>query len=138
MPQESCHPKLLCNQRVQVAQKASNTAHAAGRKQEAILEEISVTSATLRLQCPIRTGSRVSIDCANCDLRGEVVGCAERAGDYAVAIQLDEDSPWSKAVFVPEGLLNPKYLRCANEHCIPDCDSQECSGGSRSDLHICL
>ncbi len=138
MPQESCHPKLLCNQRVQVAQTATNTSHAAGRKREAILEEISVTSATLRLQCPIRTGSKVSINCATCDLRGKVVGCTERDGGYDAAIQLDEDSTWSKAAFLPEGLLNPRYLQCTNAHCVPDCDSQECSGGSRSDLHICL
>ncbi len=138
MPQESSHPKLLCNHRVTVVHKEANPTETPGPEQAAILEEISVTSATVYLECPLRTGASVLIDCSTCELRGKVIGCHSRADGHLAAVQLEDDSRWSKTTFVPDELLNPNYLQCSNKHCTPECDSEECCGGSRAGLHVCI
>jgi hypothetical protein len=98
--------------------------HAGSRKprvHEGLLEEISRTRAVVSLECPLRQGTSVRIDCQSCELRGKVAECKKWAGGYMAEVALPADQPWHPTHFKPDGLFNPNYLVCEHPGCPPDC-----------------
>jgi hypothetical protein len=95
-------------------------------KQDALIEEISITGAVMSVGCPLRKGSRVRIDCRTCELRGKVTGCTKWSAGYIAEVAFPEHAPWQPAEFKPDGLFNPNYLVCRNPGCTPECVGGSC------------
>jgi hypothetical protein len=109
-------PILLCSHLARIRTVSRND-----REYEGLLEEISRTRAVVSLECPLKKGSAIRIDCQRCELRGKVTECKKCAGGYMAEVILPEDQPWQHAQFKPDGLFNPKYLVCKLPRCTPDC-----------------
>lgn len=110
-------PTLLCAHLAKILPLSGQP-----REHQGLLEEISRTGAVVSLECPLRKGTNVRIDCRTCELRGKVVGCKHSPGGYFAEVAFPEDQPWAAANFKPEGLYNPSYLVCKNPGCTPECD----------------
>ena len=96
------------------------------RLHEGLLEEISHTGAVLSLECPLRKGSTVRIDCKSWELRGKVTDCKRWSRGYMAEIAFPKDQPWQPTEFKPDCLFNPNYLVCENPDCAPDCVHSSC------------
>jgi len=116
-------PTLLCSHRITVQELSPR-----GREHDALLEEISRTQAKVSLECPLRKGSNVKIDCGECELRGKVSGCTpwQGIGGYMAEVTFPEGEQWEPGEFTPDRLLNPQYLRCENPGCTPECVNESC------------
>ena len=117
-------PKLLCSHLTRI--------HPVSREAEyeGLLEEISPTSAVVSLECPLRKGTKVRIDCKTCELRGKVVGCKKSPYGYMAEVALPENQPWEPATFKPDGLFNPNFLVCENPGCTPECVDGDCTAST--------
>jgi len=115
-------PTLLCAHLAKVLPLSGRP-----RQHQGLLEEISRTGAVVSLECPLRKGTNVRIDCRTCELRGKVVGCEHLPDGYFAEVAFPEDQPWAAAEFKPDGLFNPKFLVCKNPGCTPECDGT-CGG----------
>jgi hypothetical protein len=72
-------PRLLCAHIASI-----HTGSRKPRVHEGLLEEISRTLAVVSLECPLRRGSSVRIDCQSCELRGKVADSGARRKDSGV------------------------------------------------------
>jgi hypothetical protein len=113
-------PILLCSHLAKIYSVSDDVP-----EQDALLEEISRPNAVVSLECPLRAGSAVRIDCGSCELRGKVTGCKKSPIGYTAEIALPESQPWPR--FKPDGLFNPNYLVCKNPGCAPDCVDGDCA-----------
>lgn len=109
-------PILLCSHLAKI-----RTVPPKEREYQGLLEEISRTRAVVSLECPLRKGMAISIECQSCELRGKVAECKKWAGGYMAQVVLPTDQQWQPALFKPDGLFNPKYLVCKHPRCTPDC-----------------
>ncbi len=116
-------PNLLCSHLARVDAIGSPA-------QDAVLEEISQNEAVLSLDCPIRRGTDVLIDCRDCELRGKVMGCQKWAGGYMADVEFAPDAPWMPDEFHPDGLFNPHSLVCTKPGCRSDCVNESCRAGT--------
>jgi hypothetical protein len=122
-------PTLLCSHLTHIVPGSKPR-----RRHEALLEEISTAGAVLSLDCPLKRGTDVRIDCRTCELRGKVVGCRKWAGGYAAEVAFAVEEPWQPADFKPDGLFNPNSLVCTNPGCQSDCVDESCGGAKTADL----
>ncbi|OFV96162.1 MAG: hypothetical protein A3F68_04835 [Acidobacteria bacterium RIFCSPLOWO2_12_FULL_54_10] len=116
-------PGLLCAHPVQV----SDSREKHPQQQEALLEQISRARATISLECPLRRGATVSIDCGTCELRGKVAGCRFAGYAYMADIDLPAGSQWSPDQFRPNHLFNAQSMVCEQLGCTPDCVGESCA-----------
>lgn len=116
--------KLLCSHltRLHAGEKQPCTHHA-------LLEEISPEAAVLSVECPVRRGTNVRIDCRNCELRGKVVGCRHWVSGYLAEVEFEPGGKWVAADFKPDRLFNPHSLVCTNPGCRSDCVNASCAEG---------
>jgi hypothetical protein len=118
-------PNLLCSHLTRV-HPVSREGREPKAEQDALLEEISLTRAVVSLECPLRKGSTVRIDCRTCELRGKVLGCKHGATGYVAEVAFPANQPWQPSKFKPDGLFNPNYLVCKNPGCTPECVGGSC------------
>jgi hypothetical protein len=114
-------PILLCSHLTKI-----HSVSGEAPEQNALLEEISRPGAVVSLECPLRAGSAVRIDCGTCELRGKVTGCKKSSIGYIAEIAFPESLPWLHLDFKPDGLFNPNYLVCKNFGCTPECVDGAC------------
>jgi hypothetical protein len=80
------------------------------RTVEAVLEDISAVGACVQVEERIPPGAAISIKGNDAAFFGIVSYCVYRDYGYFVGIRLSEDTRWSKGVFNPRHLTNPRDL----------------------------
>jgi hypothetical protein len=74
------------------------------------LEDISLSGACLQFDVPVPLGTPVKIYCSNRLLSGEVRYCVFREVGYFIGVEFDEGCQWSRRIFRPRHMLDPRKL----------------------------
>lgn len=111
MKENRAEGRLLCADLVRVEWRDGN---GRTRREDANLEDISVSGACVQLDCEIPVGTVIRIVYAKGELIGSVRYCIFRDIGYFAGIQFNPTSKWSPRVFRPMHLLDPRKL--ANHH----------------------
>jgi hypothetical protein len=120
---------LLCAHLVEVSMVGEEQS----QRKEGLLEQISRARATISLECPVRRGTNVRVDCGTCELRGRVAGCRFAGSEYQAEVDFAADSQWSHDNFRPDHLFNPASLTCQNPACTPACVNESCTEPPQSE-----
>jgi hypothetical protein len=78
-----------------------------------LLEDISSSGACLQVETPLPLGAEVILDCPNREFRGHIRYCVYREIGYFAGIQFEGSCRWSKRMFKPQHLLDPRTLTSA-------------------------
>jgi len=83
-----------------------------GRTRRAVanLEDISLSGACLQLDQPIPLKSLLRISYPKGQLIGKVRYCVYREIGYFIGLQFDEGGGWSRKLFKPQHLFDPRRL----------------------------
>jgi hypothetical protein len=104
-------PRFLCSALVTLHWQNGR----AWRKATVLLENISAFGACLQAEFGLPGGARVRIACGRKSFRGVVRYCLLRVGGWFIGVELDADSRWSKAKYLPQHLLDPRKVRPRDE-----------------------
>jgi len=80
------------------------------RRAVANLEDISLSGACLQLDLPIPLNTFIRITYPKGHLLGHVRYCVYREIGYFLGIQFEEGSNWSRKLFKPQHLFDPRRL----------------------------
>src|SRR5689334_8456439 len=107
MRERRAETRLLCAELVEVIWQDSS-----GREKRRIgnLEDICANGICVQLETPLDPGTPIRMLYQNGELVGIVRYTLYRDEGYFVGIELEGDSQWSAAEFIPEHLLNPEDL----------------------------
>ena len=99
--------RMLCADLVDIRWKGK-----AGTQQRAIanLEDISASGACLQLEVSLPLRANVEIAYPGGKLYGHVRYCVYREIGYFVGVRFDSGTKWSKRVFKPMHMLDPRAL----------------------------
>jgi len=104
MQESRTESRLLCADLVQVEWRLSDGEI---QREDASLEDISVSGACLQLESAIPVGAIVRIIYGKGELIGSVRYCSYRDIGYFAGIRFNPTSKWSSRVYRPMHLLNP-------------------------------
>ncbi len=107
MRERRSETRLLCAELVEVIWRDPS-----GREKRRIgnLEDICANGICVQLETPLETGTAIRMLHEKGELAGIVRYALYRDEGYFVGIELEGDSQWSAAEFLPEHLLNPNDL----------------------------
>jgi hypothetical protein len=80
------------------------------KKVVANLEDISLQGACLQLEQPIPLNAIVRIAVPNGQMVGKCKYCVYREIGYFIGIEFDPEANWSRQVFKPQHLFDPRSL----------------------------
>lgn len=98
--------RLLCAELVSVYWATGPRNH---RREEAVLEDYSVTGASLYIPSKIEPGTRITIRAGEELMRAIVHRCEWRDDGYLISVEID-GPPAGDAAFIPAHLLDPEIL----------------------------
>lgn len=100
-------PRMLCADLVNIQWTDDS-----GRTRRAVanLEDISLSGACLQLDQPIPLKSMLRISYPKGQLLGKVRYCVYREIGYFIGLQFDEGGGWSRKLFKPQHLFDPRRL----------------------------
>jgi hypothetical protein len=101
--------RLLCAELVEVIWRDSRGAE---KRRIGNLEDICTNGICVQLETAPKAGTPIRMLYENGELAGVVRYAYYRDEGYFVGIELEADSRWSAAEFVPEHLLDPEELIC--------------------------
>ena len=107
MTDQRRQPRYLCSALVTLHWQTGRERH----KATVVLENISAFGACLQAEFPLTDGARVRMACGRRSFRGVVRYCLLTVGGWFIGVELDADSRWSKAKYLPEHLLDPRTVR---------------------------
>jgi hypothetical protein len=101
-------PRMLCADLVNIQWTDDN-----GRTRKAVanLEDISICGACLQLDQPIPLKSMLRISYPKGQLIGKVRYCVYREIGYFIGLQFDDGAGWSRKLFKPQHLFDPRRLQ---------------------------
>lgn len=111
MVESRLESRLLCADLVQVEWRAANGRM---RREDANLEDISVSGACLQLESAIPVGAVVRIVHEKGSLIGKIRYCVYRDVGYFAGVQFNPTSKWSTRIFRPMHLLDPHRLNSSD------------------------
>lgn len=82
-----------------------------GRKEFAVLENVSLSGASVLAGVPAAEGVRMRIVAPHTGFVGTVRHCHHAGNGYLLGIAFDPGCKWSQTTYVPEHLLDPRELR---------------------------
>ncbi len=107
MKENRTEARLLCADLVKVEWRGADGSI---RREDANLEDISLSGACLQLDSSIPVGTVVRMLHSKGDLIGKVRYCIFRDIGYFTGIQFNPTSKWSTRMFRPLHLLDPRRL----------------------------
>ena len=100
-------PRMLCADMVEVCWKTNGR----DRRCSAGLEDISPSGACLQIERPIPLQTKVQLRHEAGELSGKVKYCTSRETGYFLGVEFEQESRWSRRIFNPRHLLNPRRLK---------------------------
>lgn len=107
MDERRIEPRLMCADMVEVSWRDD-----AGKRRHAmaLLEDIARSGACLQLETPIPEGAVVEWRSPHKEFRGTVRYCVYREIGYFAGVAFLGSSKWSKRVYRPQHLFDPRTL----------------------------
>jgi hypothetical protein len=107
MQERRIEVRMMCADMVEVSWKDT-----AGKRRRtmALLEDIAHSGACLQLETPLPAGVTIEWSSPHQDFQGIVRYCVYREIGYFAGIEFKPSSKWSKAVYRPEHLFDPRRL----------------------------
>jgi hypothetical protein len=107
MDDKRLEPRMLCADLVEIRWKDK-----AGKEKKAIanLEDISHYGACLQLDLSVPLQTTIQIGYPKGKLHGRVRYCVYREIGYFLGVEFDPGQKWSKSVFKPQHLFDPRQL----------------------------
>ncbi|MDX1980170.1 MAG: PilZ domain-containing protein [Bryobacteraceae bacterium] len=107
MNERRLQPRMLCADLVKVQWRNEKNRV---KRVVANLEDISLQGACLQLEEPIPLNVMVKIVVPNGQMVGKCRYCVYREIGYFIGIEFEADANWSKRVFKPQHLFDPRVL----------------------------
>ena len=107
MQERRTENRLMCADMVKLAWR-----DAAGKRRRtmALLEDISPSGACLQLETPLPPGVSIEWNSQGHDFHGHVRYCIYREIGYFAGIQFNPVSKWSKTIYQPEHMFDPRRM----------------------------
>jgi hypothetical protein len=107
MDDRRAEPRMMCADMVEVFWKDQ-----AGKRRHvtALLEDIAASGACLQFETPVPVGVVVEWQSPRLEFRGTVRRCVYREIGYFVGVEFTASSKWSKSVYRPQHLFDPRRL----------------------------
>jgi hypothetical protein len=107
MDEHRTEPRMMCADMLKVFWRDN-----AGKRRQtmALLEDIAASGACLQFESPIPVGAVVEWQSPKLDFRGTVRYCVYREIGYFVGVEFIASTKWSKNVYRPQHLFEPRRL----------------------------
>jgi hypothetical protein len=107
MDERRVETRMMCADMVEVLWKD----HAGKRRRAmALLEDIGVSGACLQFETPVPKGTVVEWQSPKLEFRGTVRYCVYREIGYFVGVEFTASTKWSKSVYRPQHMFDPRRL----------------------------
>jgi hypothetical protein len=80
------------------------------RRTMALLEDIAPSGACLQLESPLPPNTLIDWTSQHQDFHGRVCYCVYREIGYFAGIEFNASSRWSKTMYVPQHMFDPRRL----------------------------
>jgi hypothetical protein len=97
--------RLWCSDLIQVFTGEAETVKLVGN-----LEDICPSGACVQFEQPLAPGTRVVLKMGRRKFRGRVEHCAHEDLGYFVGVRFDADCRWSRELYEPQHLLDPRQV----------------------------
>ena len=98
--------RMMCADMIEVNWREDQRA----RRGTALLEDISPSGACLQMETAVPLGTRIHWDSPQQEFAGCVRYCVYREIGYFVGVEFEPGTKWSRKVYRPQHLLDPKRL----------------------------
>jgi hypothetical protein len=105
MKERRAEPRLLCSDLIKVRIEGAEPAELTAN-----LEDISPSGACVQFEQPVPAGTRLCLWLGRYKFRGQVRHCTHNEIGYFVGVQFDAGKLWSRQIYKPKHLLDPRSL----------------------------
>jgi hypothetical protein len=105
MKERRAEPRLLCSDLIKVCMEGDEPAELTAN-----LEEISPSGACVLFEQPVPAGTRLRLLLGRHTFHGQVRHCTRNEIGYFVGVQFDAGKLWSRQIYKPKHLLDPRHL----------------------------
>lgn len=105
MRERRAEPRLWCSDLIKVRLEGAEPAELIAN-----LEDISPSGACLQFEQPVPAGARVCLKLGRHKFRGRVAYCMQHEIGYFVGVQFDAGRKWSRQIYEPKHLLDPRQV----------------------------
>ena len=105
MTERRAEPRLWCSDLIKVRLEGAEPAELIAN-----LEDISPSGACVQFEQPVPAGARLSLMLGRHRFRGQVMHCTQNEIGYFVGVRFDAGKKWSRRIYEPKHLLDPKRV----------------------------